>query len=259
MLFYVNIFMTFGIIFLERKSPKSTYAWLLFLWIIPILGFLFYLFLSQNFTRHKIYKYNTPEDVEYHKLMNSRHLIRSSPEASDNNIMQDHYRRTIEYHYNACDAFYSNNNHVSIYTDGKDKFEALFSAIEKATSSIHLEYYIIKNDDLGKAFMELLIKKAREGVEVRFLYDEMGGRYIPRRTLKSLEAVGGQYGAFFPTKLRLVNLRVNYRDHRKITVIDGKTAFIGGFNIGDEYLGLNKKMGYWRSQEKNGLLAGYSP
>ncbi|MDO4289287.1 MAG: cardiolipin synthase [Eubacterium sp.] len=245
--FIVNILLSSAIIFLERKTPQSTYAWLLFLWIIPILGFIFYLFFSQNLTKRKIYRYNTPEAKQYKQLLSlQKNALVTHQYFARNNDLLEKYHYTIEYHFNVSHSLYSENNHVAIYTDGHAKFDALFAAIEAAKTSIHLEYYIIKYDALGKRFMELLIKKARQGVEVRLLFDEMGGRYLPRSILKEFKQAGGAYGIFFPSKLRYINLRVNYRDHRKIAIIDGTTAFIGGYNIGDEYLGLKKKMGYWR-------------
>lgn len=247
LIFIVNIILSFTIIFLERKTPQSTYAWLLFLWIIPILGFLFYLFFSQNLTKRKIYRYNTPEREQYEHLLSiQKKALVEKQQIAKNRELFERYRNAVEYHFNVSHALYTDNNTVEIYIDGYKKFDALFESIKEAKTSVHLEYYIIKYDDLGKRFMELLIQKAREGVEVRLLFDEMGGRYLPRSILKRFKEAGGQYGIFFPSKLRFINLRVNYRDHRKIAVIDGKTAFIGGFNIGDEYLGLKKKMGYWR-------------
>ena len=245
--FIVNILFSFTIIFLERKTPQSTYAWLLFLWIIPVLGFVFYLFFFFFLTNRKIYRYNTPENEQYQLLLRrQKKALVDRQRIAKNKTIAKKYHYNIEYHLNVSHALYTDNNSIDIYTDGHEKFDALLEAIENARSTIHIEYYIIKYDGLGRKFMELLTKKAREGVEVRLLFDEMGGRYIPKSALKELESAGGQYGIFFPSKLRFVNLRLNYRDHRKIVIIDGKTGFIGGFNVGDEYLGLKKKMGYWR-------------
>ena len=246
-IFIVNLLLSSAIIFLERKTPQSTYAWLLFLWIIPVLGFIFYLFFSQNLTKRKIYRYNTPEAEQYkHLLSLQKKALVDKQRVTKNRDLLEKYHYTIEYHFNVSHSLYTDNNQVTIYTDGHAKFDALFDAIRGAKTSVHLEYYIIKYDNLGRRFMDLLIEKAQEGVEVRLLFDEMGGRYLPRSILKKFKAAGGAYGIFFPSKLRYINLRVNYRDHRKIAVIDGTTAFVGGYNIGDEYLGLKKKMGYWR-------------
>ncbi|MEG0378915.1 MAG: cardiolipin synthase, partial [Eubacterium sp.] len=246
-LFSINIIFSFAIIFLERKTPQSTYAWLLFLWIIPILGFIFYLFFSQNLTKRKIYRYNTPENNQYKSILSKqkKDLVDRQKLTKKQGIVEK-YRHNIEYHLNVSHALYTDNNKIEIYIDGHDKFNALFAAIKDAKSTIHLEYYIIKHDDLGSRFMDLLTEKASEGVEVRLLFDEMGGRYLPKNILEKFHSAGGQYGIFFPSRFRFINLRINYRDHRKIAIIDGKVGFVGGFNIGDEYLGLKKKMGYWR-------------
>jgi cardiolipin synthase len=109
-----------------------------------------------------------------------------------------------------------------------------------------VEYYIIKNDTLALKLIDILTRKALEGVEVRLLFDAMGGRYIPQHILDAFESAGGKIGEFFPSRFKMLNLRVNYRNHRKIVIIDGKIGFVGGFNVGNEYLGQNRKMGYWR-------------
>lgn len=245
--FIANLIFSITIIFLERKTPQSTYSWLLFLWIVPLIGFLFYLLFSQNLSKRKIYKYNTPENEAYQNLIrNQKNALISDEDRALTSETVNKYRENIEYHLNVSEALYTEKNCIEIFTDGHAKFAALFAAIEEAKISIHVEYYIIKWDDLGRRFVELLTKKAKEGVEVRLLFDQMGGAYIPDSALAELKAAGGEYGIFFPSAVRFFNMRVNYRDHRKIVVVDGKTGFVGGFNVGDEYLGLHENRGYWR-------------
>jgi cardiolipin synthase len=144
------------------------------------------------------------------------------------------------------DAPMTRDNSVEIFTDGNDKFDQLLNDIKSARHHIHLQYYIIKNDNLGKRIREALINKAKEGVKVRVLYDELGSRGLTRRFFSELRKAGGEVEVFFPSKFALINFRLNYRNHRKIVIIDGKIGYIGGFNIGDEYLGLNPRFGYWR-------------
>lgn len=244
--FIINISLTFTIIFLERKNPQSTYAWLLFLWMVPILGFLFYLFFSQNLTKHKIFKYNTPENIRYHHMLRDQQRSLSNIISIDPNSPIEKYQHSIEFHLNVSQSLYTNNNDVEIFTNGYKKFDALFHAMESANSSIHVEYYIIKNDTLTAKLIDILTRKALEGLEVRLLFDAMGGRYLPRSVIESFQSAGGKVGEFFPSKFKMLNLRVNYRNHRKIVVIDGVIGFVGGYNVGNEYLGLDKKMGYWR-------------
>lgn len=118
--------------------------------------------------------------------------------------------------------------------------------IRDAKDHVHLVYYIMRNDRLGNELLSLLVEKAKQGVDVRVLYDAMGSRRLPRQFFRPLIAAGGRVSAFFPAVLPHLNLQVNYRNHRKLAIIDGAVGYIGGFNIGDEYLGLNKKFGYWR-------------
>src|SRR5699024_4648060 len=144
------------------------------------------------------------------------------------------------------DAIFTQDNKVDIYTDGKEKFNDLIQDIDNATDHVHLLYYIIRHDELGKRIADVLIKKAKEGVEVRLLYDDMGSRLLSRRYIKRLKNAGVLVDAFFPPKIPKINFKINFRNHRKLAIIDGKIGHIGGFNIGDEYLGKDQKFGYWR-------------
>ena len=138
------------------------------------------------------------------------------------------------------------NNQVQIYTDGQAKFEALRNALRQARRFIHIQYYIIKNDELFDSIVPILLDKVREGVEVRILCDGMGGRFMPKKRWDQMRSAGIKVGVFFPPFLGWLNLRVNYRNHRKIVVVDGNTGFVGGFNIGREYISRDPKFGYWR-------------
>lgn len=242
----VNIILTFIIIFLERKDPQSTYAWLLLIWIIPAVGFIFYLLFSQNIARRKIFKLNDQEYMTSNMLLKQqkKDLMHDKVLLCSSN--KEVYKDIIYYHQNVSSSLYTNNNEVEIFTDGKEKFKDLFKSIHQAKHHIHMEYFIIKKDDLGLSLLNLLTMKAREGVEVRLLFDDMGGRKIKKADLKELVSAGGKVGRFFPSKLDLINYKANYRNHRKIVIIDGTIGYIGGFNVGNEYLGLKKSMGYWR-------------
>ncbi|MCI4333174.1 MAG: cardiolipin synthase, partial [Thermoplasmata archaeon] len=141
-------------------------------------------------------------------------------------------------------AFLTEGNQVDVFTNGTQKFEALFAAIGAAKSHIHLEYYILRDDALGQRLLAALEAKAREGVQVRLLYDDLGNK-IPRRKYQTLEQAGGKVSGFYRALIPQVGFRINYRNHRKIVVIDGTVGFIGGFNVGEEYLG-HGPLGPWR-------------
>lgn len=246
LIYVVNILMAMIIIFLERKDPIATLTWVLVLFIFPGVGFLLYLLLSQNFSRKQLFimKINAKKSFGDYlqvqkELFNTGGLI-----FNDKNIesYKDLIKMNLFYH----GFSYTQNNEITIYTEGERKFEDLFKSIEEARNHIHMEYYIIRNDNLGNKLLNLLSKKAEEGIEVRLLYDSVGGRQITTEQIEELKSFGVKVAIFFSGKLPFFNFKINYRNHRKIVVIDGITGFVGGFNIGDEYMGLNKKIGYWR-------------
>lgn len=140
------------------------------------------------------------------------------------------------------------NNEITILDGGAKKFEIMKEKLLEATDHIHLEYYIVKNDKIGNEIKDILIKKAQEGVKVRFIIDKVGSIKLNRKYTKDLKKAGVDiafYSYVLAPFLRFINTQINYRNHRKIVIIDGKIAFLGGINIGDEYLGLGK-LGDWK-------------
>ncbi|SFP87074.1 cardiolipin synthase [Salibacterium halotolerans] len=243
---FLNLIFAVIIIFLERKDATSTWAWLMVLLFVPFLGFILYLIFGQNLSRKRLFDWEDIKKIGIEDLIQEQiHSLReqrfhfSDPDARD-------YRDLIYMHLVNNDALLTENNQVSIYTDGKEKFDQLIEDINHAADHIHLQYYIFRNDELGTRLLDALTKKAREGVRVRVLYDEMGSRKLPKRAFHTLKKAGGNVEIFFPRRIPLINLRLNYRNHRKVVVIDGKAGYLGGFNVGDEYLGLDPKFGYWR-------------
>ncbi len=238
----LNTLFAVVIVFFERKNPTAALAWLMVLFFLPPIGFALYLIFGQNFTRQKMFAVKEEEDrylraifEEQHRDLVDRTYRFANPDAEP-------YRDTIFALLQNNRAFLTEKNRVDLYTDGKEKFDALFAAIRGARCHIHLEYFIVNNDDLGRSIVHALAEKAREGVEVRLLFDAVGTRAGggSKEAFRELTDAGGKIGVFFPSVYR-----VNYRNHRKIAVIDGTVGFIGGFNIGDEYLGKGP-MGYWR-------------
>ncbi|MDF2959819.1 MAG: ywnE [Paenibacillus sp.] len=242
----INLLFAAAIIFLERRNVGVTWAWLMLLLLLPVLGFIIYIFIGQNLARQKVYRVRARME---------RH-VREEMEEQEGSIQEG----TYPYHEPAVKKYehliYMNlmssaspltqNNEVTLFIDGVKKFEALLERIAAAEKHIHLLYYKIGNDSTGHRLLEALIRKAREGVKVRLLYDGIGSLGVSKSTFRKLVEAGGAVCPFFPSRIPYLNFRLNYRNHRKIAVIDGKYGFIGGFNIGDEYLGLDRKIGYWR-------------
>jgi len=150
------------------------------------------------------------------------------------------------------------DNQVEIFTDGKAKFKQLLEDISKAEDHIHLNYYIFRGDKIGQLIVDALEERADKGVEVRVLYDPLGARFLNKSFFAKLETFGGKAYPSFGAKYHLLNIRFNYRNHRKNVVIDGKIGYTGGFNVGDDYLGEYEHMGYWRDThikvEGNGVI-----
>lgn len=156
------------------------------------------------------------------------------------------YRDLIVYNLETSGAMLSEDNDVDFFVDGNEKFRALREDLQKAERFIHIQYYIIKNDVLFNQIKDILIEKAASGVEVRLLFDAMGCRYVNHRVWKELNEKGVKTAEFFPAILGRLQLRINYRNHRKIVVIDNRVAYVGGFNVAKEYIDLDKKFGHWR-------------
>lgn len=242
----INILLIIAVIFLERKNVTATWAWIMILSFIPIVGIVFYITLGQNLSRQKIFKW----DKLVHKLVLDDIRKQKKQLEEDAGIfgcdVVKKYHELVKLNMNDNEAILHMNNQVKVFTDGQEKFDSVIEDIKNAKKHIHMLYYIVKSDDLGRRIVNALMEKAREGVEVRFIIDDSGSKKFSKKLTAEMRAVGIQVVRFFPGKLPMINLRLNYRNHRKLIIVDGEVGYIGGFNIGDEYLGLDKKFGYWR-------------
>lgn len=246
-LVFINLFLSIGIIFFQRRDPKSVWTWLLAIYFIPVFGVIFYLLFGQDMKKSRMFKIKEVEDRLKVPIKSQEDVIlwEQREDLMEDSMTRD-YSSLVLYNLETSGAVLTADNQVEIYTDGQEKFEALRRAFRQARHFIHIQYYIIKNDELFDSLTPILKEKVREGVEVRILYDGMGGRFMPKRKWDELRRAGIKVGVFFKPFLGWLNLRVNYRNHRKIVVIDGTTGFVGGFNIGREYISRDPKFGYWR-------------
>ncbi len=135
---------------------------------------------------------------------------------------------------------------TKILTNGEETFHHILEQLKKARHHIHLEYYIVRHDHIGQEIKNILIEKAHLGVKIRFLYDAVGSWQLSKSYITDLKNAGIEMVTFGPVKLPFLNNKFNFRNHRKMIIIDGTTGFVGGLNIGDEYLGRNKNIGFWR-------------
>jgi cardiolipin synthase len=234
-LFALYAIVSIVIIILERKRPEKTIAWLLVFVLLPPFGLILYTFLGRNWKRHKLIEDFSPyvRDLVYRVI---------------NKIENPEYIPLIELLAKNSDSPLFIDNNITVFNNGSEKFKCLKEEIKKAKHHIHLEYYIVKSDNIGTEIKDLLVEKAKEGVSVKFIIDRVGSVKMKKRDIAELRNAGVdviQYSYFLAPLLRSINTQINYRNHRKIVVIDGRVGFIGGINIGDEYLGKGK-LGYWR-------------
>ena len=232
------------VIFLERRSPQTALTWVLVMIFLPFLGLFLYLFFGRHLYGSRIFSKKTKADLmlaaqaeeQFKKI--KENALELAPSIS-------RFDSTIALLLSLDKAVLTRNNELTLYTDGEMKFAAFKEAVAGAKHHIHLEYFIIRDDELGNEIIELLTEKAAEGVEVRVIFDAAGTFSVKDEFFAPLKKAGGDVRIFFPLKVSFLNTRLHFRNHRKILVVDGVVGFIGGFNIGDEYLGKGP-MGYWR-------------
>lgn len=239
--YIISIISAISLIFIERKEPTTTWAWLLILLVLPGVGFLLYLIFGQNLSRQKIFREKKVIDER-----KSRELMEKFKKEKSSNNISDEFIELINMNYNHSKSLYTTGNNVKVYIDGTEKFKDLLEDIQNAKDFIHIEYYIFKLDGLGLKIIDELKKKVDEGLEVRLLVDGMGSKSLRSKQIKYIRDLGIKFNLFFPGILPYINMRLNYRNHRKIAIIDGKIGYVGGFNVGDEYINKGKQFKYWR-------------
>ena len=238
----VNLLTMAFMIFKEKRSTNSIIAWILILYLAPYVGFIVFILIGRKMNNANMFGFKNAELNTFKSYLNKNEEKNKYNKESLYEKKKDMILALEAMDYSP----YRNDNNVSMYSDGKLFFNELLESLKKAKKSINIEFYIFKNDDIGTKILNVLEEKAKEGVEVRLLYDSVGSRSLNRNVLNKLINEGGKVGEFFPSWLKFININMNFRNHRKIVVIDNNVGFVGGFNVGDEYLGKDSKFGYWR-------------
>ncbi|UOF89484.1 cardiolipin synthase [Fodinisporobacter ferrooxydans] len=226
------------VIIYENRDPSRTITWLTALSINPIIGFLFYLLFGRSYRKKNIFA----QKLEFDK----RYFERGQKELASQFYTLSNYKKILKLSHNIGEFPISFHTNTKVLTNGQETFPAILSELKQAAHHIHLEYYIIRDDEIGNVIKDVLIEKAKAGVEIRVLYDWVGCFQLSDTYISDLRKYGVKVEPFLPVTFRLFNNRINFRNHRKIIVIDGKKGFVGGLNIGDEYLGKDKQLGFWR-------------
>lgn len=247
LIYLITVLFTVVTVIQQKGDPPKTISWILVIIFLPALGILLYFSIGKNYRKEKIFSRKGLSDLVRIREMATEKGIGLPRNASGARKIGAKVN-IAKLLFNTEKAILSDQNRVQILNDGQATFRAILHAIETATHHIHLEYYIIENDKLGNRFRELLIRKAQEGVKVRMIYDDVGSWSLDKKFIRSLTDAGVEVYPFMPVKLWFYPLanKINYRNHRKIIVIDGEIGFVGGLNIADRYIMGSEELGRWR-------------
>lgn len=246
----IYILILTGVIFkilFETYSTGKSLAYLLLCLFVPVAGIIFYLLFGVNYWKKKRYSKKMKEDgIMLQHIRNSIEVYDKATINARNNATEQHAELSAMLLKDLGSPL-TGTNHVTLLANGEKKFPELLTSVKTATHHIHIEYYIYECDDTGMPLIELLIEKAKQGVKVRFIYDDFGSPGINLKLERRMTAAGIEIHAFYKIKFYLLANRFNYRNHRKIIIIDGHTAFIGGINVSDRYVNndIPGKL-YWR-------------
>lgn len=240
LLYVFTTITTITVLLLENRNPVKSIAWVLVLLFLPVFGMILYLLLGQDYRRQKIISRKS-----IHRVID-RPVASIEVDALNADWLTPNQLNLIKLLKNNSQTACYPNNRIEIYSSGTKTFAGLFEEIENATDHIHLQFFIFDDDRISNKLRELLIKKARQGIRVRMIYDYWGSFKLSKKYIDSLREAGIYASAFLPFRWRISrNSKINYRNHRKLVVIDGRTGFIGGLNVADRYV-YGNSLGKWR-------------
>lgn len=226
-------------VLMDNRQPAKTIAWVLVLLFVPVVGIVLYIFFGQNTRKMKLISGRSLDQLSKRSMLEF---------VEQRNLrMPEYFSSLVRLFTNQSMSLPFKDNAVEFYTDGYQFFPALLQAIKGATNHIHLDTYIFADDPLGRLLSDALIAKACEGVEVRLIYDDVGCWRVPERFFDRMRQAGVKVRSFMPVRFPAFTSKVNYRNHRKVCVIDGTQGFIGGMNIALRYVkGLHGGTLPWR-------------
>ena len=213
---------------MDNRQPAKTMAWGLVIWFVPVVGIVLYLFFGTNTRKERFVSQRSLDQL-------SKRSMLEFVEQKDLRLPEEH-RSLIDLFANENFSMPFKDSHCRVFTDGYTFFPALLAAIAKAKDHIHIDMYIIEDDPLGNLVADALIGKARQGVEVKVIYDDVGCWNVSHRFFERMRSEGIEVVAFLPVRFPSFTSKVNYRNHRKLIVIDGLTGFVGGMNIALRYV-----------------------
>lgn len=238
LLIYIMVIVSIIVtILMDNRQPAKTMAWVMVLLFVPVAGIILYIFFGQNTRKMRFISQRSLDQLSKRQMLEfvEQRELR----------MPDKFQSLVRLFTNQSLALPFKDNEAEFYTDGYQFFPALLQAISRARHHIHLETYIFDDDPLGRLIADALIQKAKEGVEIRVIYDDVGCWRVPSALFERMKKAGIDVCAFMPVKFPAFTSKVNYRNHRKIVVIDGRIGFVGGMNLAERYM-RGFSWGIWR-------------
>jgi len=230
---------TISVLLLENRNPVRSLSWVIVLILLPGLGIFFYLIIGQNYRKQKII---SKKSVRH---LNKLPKVELHPNELRETDLKEHYQSLIRLLYRNSDSPTYSNNKIQVFHEGEATFQSMFDAIQSAKEHIHIEFFIFEDDRISNKLRELLISKAKSGVRVRMIYDYFGSFNLSAYYLRSLKHAGAYVKPFLPLRLRLRRSKINFRNHRKMLIVDGKIGYTGGLNFADRYI-YGNTLGQWR-------------
>lgn len=233
-----TIFLILGIVLAENRNPVKSLAWITVLLLLPVVGIILYIFFGRNIRNTRMIS-----------RRNRRRLKRAeryrNPDLSTLGL-REQTQQQIKLARSLCEAQFFPGNDIRIFTSGQAKMAALEADLRAATKYINLQYYIFTDDNVGRRIADILMEKARQGVKVRVIYDHVGSFRTGNHFWHKMKKAGVECHPFFKVTLPVFGSRINWRNHRKLVIIDGKVGYVGGMNIADRYITGGKKFKTWR-------------
>lgn len=237
--YYIFVSFVVLLIILDNKKPEKAFAFIFLIILFPIAGIVIYLLFGAQYQKKKLFTKKRYFDKVY------LNKISEEQKADAENLIENTYTRLPTLFYNIEQVSFTLNNEITLLNNGEEKFPALIQELKNARESIHLDYYIIRESDIAHRVIDILCERAGQGVKVRVIYDDVGSS-LSRGTLARMRDNGIESYPYMPVVFSRLAYKANYRNHRKIAVIDNEVGFVGGININDKYINPSRSGLYWR-------------
>lgn len=242
----ITILVVVILIMLENRSPLKTITWILVLMLLPGIGVVFYIFFGQNLRKEKIIAKKGLKNDDLLVSMAHAQISRMGDGSLIENASINNKKHIIQLLLNNSNSVVTIGNKLKVLNNGAETFDAILMALKQAQSFIHIEYYIFANDNIGRQVIEILKQKAAQGLEIRMIVDDVGSWELKQPFFDDLISSGIQVESFLQVRFPKFTSRVNYRNHRKILIVDGQVGFVGGINVADRYINGDASYGIWR-------------